>query len=306
MVSLRARLVNFALPLLGIRRFFSEPDKLETRIARLRRQKSPRPSPALHREFDISEDSSRGYPVVTIVPKGGVREGAPHLFYLHGGGYVMDVAALHWSTVARMCRDIGASATVPIYPLAPENKAESVLGQMLQLYSEIAEKFGHQHVTIMGDSAGGGMSLALAQCLAATGGPQPASLVLFSPWLDATASAPGQKEIEKRDRMIAVSGLEACGQLYRGDLSIRDPMVSPLFGPLDGLAPMAIFSGTSDILVVDGRRLDEKLRALGSDRHEYHEYDGMFHVWMLLPIPEGLSALEKAESFIRKHNGEAL
>ena len=97
MVSMSARLVNLGLPLLGIRRFFSEPDKLDERIAKLRRQASPRPGKKLHAQFDISEDTSRGYPVVTMVPKGGVKEGSPHLLYLHGGGYVMDIAALHWS-----------------------------------------------------------------------------------------------------------------------------------------------------------------------------------------------------------------
>ena len=302
MVSLRARLVNFGLPLLGIKRFFAEPEKLDQRIAKLRRQASPRPGRKLHARLDINEDQGRGYPVVTIQPKGGARTAAPHLLYLHGGGYVMDVAAVHWTTVARLCDRLGASATVPVYPLAPEHKAEHILAEMRALYGDLANRFGAENITIMGDSAGGGMSLALAQMIKADGGPPPASLVLFSPWLDATASAPGQREIEKRDRMLAVSGLEACGELYRGELSVDDPRVSPLFGPLEGLPPMAIFSGTSDILVVDGQRLDKRLKELGSTSHLYREYERMFHVWMLLPIPEGLKALEETESFIRSHH----
>ena len=93
MVSLRARLVNFGLPLLGIKRFFSQPEKLDARIAKLRQQPSPRPGKKLQERFAITEDNEQGYPVVTMVPKGGVAPGAPHLLYLHGGGYVMDVAA---------------------------------------------------------------------------------------------------------------------------------------------------------------------------------------------------------------------
>lgn len=303
MVSMSARLVNLGLPLLGIRRFFSEPDKLDERIAKLRQQASPRPGKKLHAQFDISEDTSRGYPVVTMVPKGGVKEGSPHLLYLHGGGYVMDIAALHWSAIGRLCEDLGASATVPVYPLAPEHKASEVIAVMRDLYGELADRHGAEHLTVMGDSAGGGMSLALAQVLQNEGKALPASLVLFSPWLDATASAPGQKDIEKRDRMLAVSGLEACGALYRGELSVDDPRVSPLFGPLDGLPPMAIFSGTSDILLVDGQRLDKRLTEIGSTSHAYREYAGMFHVWMLLPIPEGKQALHETAAFIRQHNG---
>lgn len=300
MASLRARLVNFALPLLGIKAFFSEPEKLDERITKLRTEKPIRPKAKWHKRFDIREFASRGYPVVTIEPKGGAQPGAPHLLYLHGGGYVMDIAAVHWDTVMDLCERLGASATVPIYPLAPENKAADVLAKMQGLYLELAERHGAQNITVMGDSAGGGMSLALAQMLKAEGAPLPGSLVLYSPWVDATATAEGQATIESRDRMLAVSGLEACGEMYRGDLPVNDPKVSPLFGELEGLPPMAIFSGTSDILLVDGRRLAEKLSREGMPKHIYREYDDMFHVWMLLPVPEGKQARSETVDFIRK------
>ncbi len=305
MASIRARLVNLALPLLGIKSFFSQPEKLDERIAKLRTQASIRPRAKWSAQFDISEDDSRGYAVVTMVPKGGARAGAPHLLYLHGGGYVMDIAALHWDAIARLCVDLGASATVPLYPLAPEHKAAETLDAMRALYNDIEPEFGAGNITVMGDSAGGGMALALAQMIRADGGVLPASLVLFSPWVDATATAEGQHEIEKRDRMLAVSGLEACGRAYAGELPVDDPRVSPLFGPLEGLPPMAIFSGTSDILLVDGRRLSAKLHAPGMPHHIYREYDGMFHVWMLLPIPEGKRALGETAAFIRNPRGAA-
>jgi acetyl esterase/lipase len=305
MASLRARLVNLALPLLGIKKFFSEPDRLDERIAKLRTEAPIRPKAKWSRHFAIAEDAGRGYPVVTIAPHGGAQPGAPHLLYLHGGGYVMDIAAVHWDTVMDLCQRLGASATVPIYPLAPETKAAETLEKMQALYLELAETHGAHNITVMGDSAGGGMSLALAQMLKAGGHPLPGSLVLYSPWVDATASAEGQRAIEKRDRMLAVSGLEACGEMYRGDLPVDDPKVSPLFGPLEGLPPMAIFSGTSDILLVDGRRLAEKLAHDGMPRHIYREYDDMFHVWMLLPVPEGRQAREETVAFIRKHRTAA-
>ncbi len=305
MASIRARLVNLALPLLGIKRFFAEPDKMDERIAKLRKQKPVRPRKKWHKQFEIREFASRGYPVVTIEPKGGAKPGAPHLMYLHGGGYVMDIAAVHWDTVMDLCERLGASATVPIYPLAPENKAQDVLSKMQALYLELAERYGAANITVMGDSAGGGMALALAQMLNAEGSPLPASLVLYSPWVDATATDPEQRAIEARDRMLAVSGLEACGDMYRGELAVDDPKVSPLFGKLDGLPPMAIFSGTADILLVDGRRLSGKLTQDGMPDHIYREYADMFHVWMLLPVPEAQTAREETVHFIRQHREAA-
>ena len=305
MPSLRARLVDLVLPLLGIKRFFAQPDRLERRIARLRRRKPVRPRRKWHRRFEIREFASRGFPVVTVEPRGGARPGAPHLLYLHGGGYVMDVAMVHWEAVMRLCEDLGASATVPLYPLAPEHKATEVLSAMEALHGELAERHGAANLTMMGDSAGGGMSLALAQLLRDEGAPLPASLVLFSPWLDATVSGEGQAALEKRDRMLAMRGLEACARLYAGALPLEDPRISPLFGALEGLPPMAIFAGTSDILCSDARRLAARLEADGMPEHIYREYDAMGHVWMLLPIPEGRRALEQAASFIRQHHEAA-
>jgi len=298
MPSLRARLVNFALPLLGIKRFFSEPDKIDARIAKLRVRGPARLDRGQHARMDIVEDSSRGFPVFTLTPKGGVKPGARHLLYFHGGGYVMPISALHLSTVTELCERLGASATVPLYPLAPEHKASETLAAMKALYGELAERHGAGQITIMGDSAGGGMTLAVAQIVLEDGGPLPESLILYSPWLDASASGPGQKAIEPRDRMLSVNGLEACGERYRGELAIDHPRVSPLFGPLKGLPRMAIFAGTSDILVVDARRLTDRLTETGMPEHVYYEYEDMFHVWMLLGVPEGRKAREQTVQFI--------
>ncbi|WP_247710064.1 alpha/beta hydrolase [Qipengyuania xiapuensis] len=300
--SLRARLVNLALPLLGIKRFFSEPEKMDARIAKLREKDPIRPRGKWNRRLDISESTSHGHAVVTIAPKGGAKTGAPHLLYLHGGGYVMDIAAVHWDSVAKLCEDLGASATIPIYPLAPEVTAAQTIPAMRALYGDLAERYGADTITVMGDSAGGGMSLALAQVILQDGGPLPASLVLFSPWLDATGAGEGQAEIEPRDKMLSVAGLEACGKAYAGQLPLDDHKVSPLFGTLEGLPSMAIFAGTSDILVVDARRLVAKLDALGIRDYVYREYPDMFHVWMLLPVPEGRQALDETAQFIRSHH----
>ena len=301
MTSIRARLVNLALPLLGVKRFFAQREKLPERIAKLRQAKPVRPRAKWHKRFAISEFATRGYPVVTITPIGGAQPGAPHLLYLHGGGYVMDIAAVHWDAVMDLCERLGASATVPIYPLAPEHTATEVLDKMEALYRDLAEQYGAANITVMGDSAGGGMALALAQLLKAADEPLPDSLVLYSPWLDASATAEGQRAIEERDRMLAVDGLEACGDMYRGELAIDDPRVSPLFGEFEGLPPMAIFSGTSDILLVDGRRLAQKLEQPGMPDHIYREYEDMFHVWMLLPIPEARRARDETVAFIQAH-----
>jgi acetyl esterase/lipase len=304
MRSLRAKLLDTALPLLGISKVARHPERLEAMLPKIRAAKVPRPHKRWHRKLEIVETSQRGYPVITMAPKTGARPGAPHLFYLHGGGYVFDAASVHFDTVAKLCLRLGASATIPLYPLAPEVKAKEIIAQMLGLYGDLAAQYGAQNITVMGDSAGGGMSLALAQALLADGGPMPGSLVLFSPWLDAAASGEGQAEIERKDRMLSIGMLRKCGEMYRGELPLDAPPVSPLYGPLEGMPRMAIFAGTHDILVVDARRLVARLEDQASDASKaapsfvYHEYDKMMHVWMLAPIPEGRQALEQTAAFI--------
>ena len=301
MPSLRARLVELVLPLLGIKRLFSQPDRLDARLARARRRKSPRPAAKWHRHFEIEESVFADFPVITMTPRGGARAGAPHILFLHGGGYVLDINALHWDMLARLCNDLGASASVPIYPLAPEAKAGRTLPAMRALYDALAERFGASRLAIMGDSAGAGMGLALAQGLAGDGAQMPGALVLFSPWLDATCSDEQQAAIERSDSMLAQAGLKACAARYAGDIPPADPRLSPLFGTLERLPPVAVFAGTHDILVVDARRFQEKLVAAGTD-HLYREYDGMFHDWMLFPIPEGRQALAETARFLESRN----
>jgi acetyl esterase/lipase len=125
----------------------------------------------------------------------------------------------------------------------------------------------------------------------------PEKLVLLSPWLDATANEPIQLELEKNDPLIAVSGLRSFGQQYAGELGLDDPGVSPLFGTHQKLPPIQMFAGTADVLLPDARRFQDKLTEVGGTL-EYHEYEDMFHVWMLIAIPEGKRVMKQISAFM--------
>ncbi len=300
MASIRARIINQLLPLLGIKSFFAEPGKIDARLRKIRAKGPDLPSKAMHRRFDVHKDTARGYCVYTMNPKTGIRAGAPHLYYLHGGGYIMDISSVHWDFVMRMCETLGASATVPVYPLAPEHKAAEILSEMHALYRDISAAHGARNITIMGDSAGAGMALSLAQIVRDAGDALPTELVLLSPWLDANGDHPAQPDIEKRDRMLAIAGLVGAGKMYAGHLPVNDARVSPLFGSLNGLPPIQMFAGTSDILLPDAQRLRDLAKtAEGAPPIDYHEYEDMFHVWMLLPVPEAKTVVRQITGFIQ-------
>ncbi|HEV3395142.1 MAG TPA: alpha/beta hydrolase, partial [Xanthobacteraceae bacterium] len=104
-----------------------------------------------------------GVPAHRVVMPGSDRN--RHVLYLHGGAYVLDIISAHWNMVARLVRYTGCLAVVPLYPLAPEHTWQDAFGLVVPLYESLVARLGRENVIVMGDSAGGGMALALAQQL---------------------------------------------------------------------------------------------------------------------------------------------
>lgn len=296
MASFQAETIRRLLVFTGLKKFFSNADLFEKKLAKERQKGPDKPKKRFLKKHDLKESMQDGFKVFTITPKTGQKSNH-HVLYFHGGGYVLDLAWAHWDFIGRLIEATGATVTLPIYPLAPETKCAELMPAMQKLFSRIIVEYGAENITVMGDSAGAGMTLTLGQVLRDSGGTQAARLILLSPWLDATASDPSQLEIEKRDVMLGVKGLELCAHAYRGDLPIDHPWVSPLFGDMSDLPPMQIFAGTDDILLPDARRLSEKLQSSNIE-HDYHEYADIFHVWMLIAMPEGKRAMTSIVEFM--------
>jgi monoterpene epsilon-lactone hydrolase len=298
MPSLQARIVEWLLPLAGAKRVFASEEAVRRDIVRIRRHGPALPGAIMRWRHRIAERAFGSCRVFTVAPRRAAT--SRHILYLHGGGYFSPIMHAHWSLVGRLVRRLRCTATVPLYPLAPEHTAREVIAHMMALAREILDSVGPANVSLMGDSAGGGMALALAQQLRHQEAPLPRALVLLSPWLDATVSDPRQPALAKVDRLLDIPGTCAAGRLYAGDLPLTDPRVSPLFGTLRGLPPIAVFTGTNDLLNPDARRLEEKAEREGAPL-EFHEYDGMFHGWVAgPPIPETRQAIDEIAAFIER------
>jgi epsilon-lactone hydrolase len=215
-----------------------------------------------------------------------------HIIYLHGGAYVNSFAPQHWDFMSKLVDMLGCTVTAPNYPHAPEHNVHDVFALLLPLYNELAAVAGSSNITIMGDSSGGGISLALAQRLREDGHSQPGHVVLLSPWLDATLSNPEIAEFDKIDPFLGVEGLKYAGEVYVRDVDPKSYLVSPVYGSLRDLAPVTLFIGTRDILYPDCRKLRDKAAAEGA-RLNYREYDQMVHNWMLGPMPEAKHAIKE-------------
>jgi acetyl esterase/lipase len=284
MPSIQSKAINVLLRLMRMKRIVN---RMRQRVESGDRTYSE-PSQRLRRKHLITSRTINGHLVWTIAPKQNASES--HVIYLHGGAYVNSFAPQHWDFMSKLVDMLSCTITAPNYPHAPEHNVHDVFALMLPLYNELAANAGSSNITIMGDSSGGGISLALAQRLREDGHDQPGHVVLLSPWLDATLSNPEIAEFDKIDPFLGVAGLKYGGEVYARDVDPKSYLVSPVYGSLKDLAPVTLFIGTRDILYPDCRKLRDKATVEGA-RLDYHEYDQMVHNWMLGPMPEAKHAL---------------
>lgn len=273
---------------LGFRREFDSPEAMlegvQERLVRPVSYAPPRGLRSVEIRRDI--DSGTGWPVYRVLPLGPMATRAA--VYLHGGAWVNQIHPLHWRLVAGLAARSRTVITVPIYPLAPLGTAATVVPTAADLVAGLVDRYGAGNVTALGDSAGGQIALSAALLLRDRGVP-PHRTVLISPALDLTLDNPEIDVVERTDPWLARAGTRAAIELWRGELSLQDPIVSPLFGNLAGLGPLTVFSGTRDITSPDTRLLVERARAAGVTV-DHHEEAGLVHVHALLPVPEGRRA----------------
>lgn len=294
MASVAAKLVNWILPLRGSKNRMSSEEGMAQYYAR--HVSTPAPVPErLAREFRISEDAWGDLRFHTVAPHNPTR--ALRILYFHGGAYVNEVVSAHWNIIAALVRSTGATVDVPHYPLAPQHTWADAFPLLKQFALARLTIAAGSHVAFVGDSAGAGLALALAQVMRDEGHPLPRQLVLLSPFLDVGVNDPQQLESAKRDRMLAAPGLRWAGRQWAGELPVDDPRISPIYGDLTGLPPVAVFTGTSDLLNTDAHRLREKA-AQANHPLAFVEYPDMFHVWMGAPIPEARAALDEVAQFL--------
>ncbi len=250
---------------------------------------SPTPPARLRRRHEVTSRRVEGFDCVTVAPRGagpGAQQRAA--VYLHGGAYVSEIAPQHWALVSRMV-DAGARVEVPLYGLAPQHTHREAHPFLVAVYRQLLDQVEAPAVALAGDSAGGGLALALAQALGGAGLPQPRRLVLIAPWLDLTLGNPAIPSVEARDPWLSRPGLVEAGRAWAGGDDPTDPRLSPLNGPLAGLAPVHAWVGTRDIALPDVLLLRERGAAVGADVR-VTVCQGAVHVYPLVPAPEGRAA----------------
>ncbi|MEV6218691.1 alpha/beta hydrolase fold domain-containing protein [Nocardia sp. NPDC051833] len=248
------------------------------------------------RGVEVSVAHDRGWPVYTLTPASGISRGG--LVYAHGGGWVGEIVNQHWQLAARLAAQLELTVTVPIYPLIPSGTAAEVIPRFAEIIVDSRARYGSTFVA--GDSAGGQIALSTALHLRDLAAAPVPRIVLISPALDLSLENPRITDLLPRDPWLGRDGGLVFTELWRGDLPMKHPMVSPLFGDYAGLGPLTVFSGTEDILNPDTRLMVDKARAAGVEV-DYHEADGLVHVYPLTPTPEGAAARRTIVETLRAH-----
>jgi cation diffusion facilitator CzcD-associated flavoprotein CzcO/acetyl esterase/lipase len=210
----------------------------------------------------------------------GADEGRAILF-LHGGAYVGGSVRTHRGIAAQIAMAGGAPVHLPDYRLAPEHPYPAAVDDALAAYRALLDsRLDPKSIVVAGDSAGAGLTLALATRLRDRDLAQPAGLVLLNGWFDLTNSGASMEANHRRDVGLARPHLVESAEQYRGAADLSDPEISPINADLSGLPPMYLQAGTHDILLSDSERLAERAREAGVDVG-YSAYDEMWHDFQL-------------------------
>ena len=222
-----------------------------------------------------------------------------HLIFLPGGAYLIEPTIFHQKLFLKLASDCGLSATFIDYPKAPEHTYLTTHRVAQKAYSEVARKFPGSEMVLLGDSAGGGLALALAQVLRDQQiQPCPGKIVLISPWLDLSMSSKEIAHYTARDHMLSLKALTYAAERYSGGEDPRNPLLSPLFGDMSNLGSVLLFFGTEEIFYPDCQSLIASLSNSQGSKVDYVIGEGMVHDWLIFPFKESRKGISKIARFI--------
>jgi len=200
------------------------------------------------------------------------------LLYFHGGGYVFGNPGTHRQFIARLVEATGCGAVAPRYRLAPNHRYPAAVDDALAAYQSLLDAdIDPSTIVVSGDSAGGGLAMALLIRLRSVGLPLPSGAMLFSPYLDLEHTGYSVKANARTD-YLPLAELTGPNTWYAGADELREPEVSPIHADLAGLPPMIVFAGGAEMLLADSERLVENAARDGVDAELVIEPE-MMHVW---------------------------
>jgi len=223
------------------------------------------------------------------------------VLYLHGGGYVIGSINTHRDLAARISRAAKARVLLIDYRLAPEHPFPAAVEDSVAAYRwMLAQGLKPARISVAGDSAGGGLTVATLAAIRDAKLATPGAAVCLSPWVDLEGVGDSMKSKASVDPMVQRDGLLEMAQHYLAGKDARSPLAAPLYADLAGLPPMLIQVGTAETLLDDSTRIAERARKAGV-KVTLEPWENMIHVFQVFApmLDEGQQAIEKIGEFIR-------
>ena len=234
----------------------------------------------IENKYDLTVETFENRNIFIIKSKGSKKTNMK-ILYFHGGSYMAEATSNHWEFIENLVDDTGATVILPDYPLTPKYNYKDVFNMVVPLYKEIQQKVDvSNELIIMGDSAGGGLSLALLEKISQEDIKMPKKTILISPWLDVRMDNPKIEQVKEQDKKLNKEALKIAGLAYAGSDGIDSYLVNPIDGDLSKINNLTIFTGTKDIWNPDVYKLKEKAEK-NNINIDINEYQDAGHIWII-------------------------
>lgn len=249
-----------------------------------------------NRGLDLKIWSINGFKLITINQNSSINK---HVVFLHGGAYIIEATSYHRKFMEGLAREHGLAITFIDYPKAPEHTFQTTVEVVQKAYLEITQRYPGNEFYVVGDSAGGGLGLALIQVLRDLGiKPVPKKTVLVSPWLDLTMSHELIQDYKHKDNLLPIEGLIYAGKIYSGGDDLRNSLLSPLYGDMSNLGKIMLIFGTNEVFYPDCIELATKLTSAQGTWVDTLIGENMMHDWIIFPFKESKEGLRQIAQFI--------
>ncbi|MBQ2945130.1 MAG: alpha/beta hydrolase [Clostridia bacterium] len=219
------------------------------------------------------------------------------VLYLHGGAYVSGGISYAKSFGGTLAALLFAPVLCVNYRKAPEHPYPAALEDAFAAYLRLREAYPNKRIAVIGESAGGGLSLALGLKIKEQKGIMPDLFAVISPWSDLSFSGVSYMTNTKTDPTLNEESLKHFASLYIANDDPKNPFISPIYGDFSGFPPVLIIAGTEELLHSDSL-LTASALIKGGVKHELYLEKGMWHVYPLYPTPEAERAKEKIKEFV--------